>query len=196
VAPDGTGLRRLVPPAPGALDIPGSWAPDGELLAFTRLTAGNPDEGRVFDRTAVYVVAKDGSGARKLADRAGHPAWSPDGRLIAFTSDRDRNGELSYGDRVTYANELYVMNADGSNRRRLTETRDLDEGAPAWSPDGERIVYERGEVIDNAEGTGVFALALDTGCTREIAYDQGLDSWFAAPAWRPGSGTGLSCPAS
>jgi Tol biopolymer transport system component len=60
----------------------------------------------------------DGSGLRSLArDEGGKTdpwvAWSPDGSQIAFTSGRDGNSEL------------YIMNADGSDQRRLTQN-------PAW----------------------------------------------------------------
>jgi len=56
----------------------------------------------------------DGSGQRNLTRnpaRDGLPAWSPDGRKIAFESKRDDNGEI------------YVMNADGSEQRKLTQLK-------------------------------------------------------------------------
>lgn len=59
----------------------------------------------------------------------GDPAWSPDGRQIAFSSDRDGN------------REIYVMDADGANVRRLTDHPAWD-GHPYWSPDGSRILFE------------------------------------------------------
>src|SRR6266852_3536473 len=63
------------------------------------------------------------------ADELGIAAfWSPDNKKIAFTSDRDGNSEV------------YVMNADGKNVRRLTNTR-ATERAAVWSPDGKRIVF-------------------------------------------------------
>lgn len=52
------------------------------------------------------------------------PAWSPDGRRIAFSSDSD----------------IYVMNADGSEVRQLTDHEAVDR-TPAWSPDGSRIAF-------------------------------------------------------
>jgi TolB protein len=76
-----------------------------------------------------------------------HAAWSPDSRRIAFHSDRD--GEM----------EIYVMNADGTDTRRLT-TNPTDDSYPSWSPDGKRIAFMRvvlghNQVFTmNADGSG------------------------------------------
>jgi Tol biopolymer transport system component len=72
----------------------------------------------------------------------GQSAWSPDGRRIAFKSRRDGN------------NELYVMNADGSDETRLTNSARVSEGQPAWSPDGRRLLYRKtpdNPIVQNAD---------------------------------------------
>jgi Tol biopolymer transport system component len=115
----------------GRADVPESFAPDGVTLALTRTTVTKlNEEGRAPNTSAVWVMRPDGSHAQRLARRSVDPAFSPDGRRIAFASDRDENGELSYGDRVLVANELYVMNAHGSHQRRLTRTTDLTRCSP------------------------------------------------------------------
>ena len=92
----------------------------------------------------------------------GSPSWSPDGERIAFYSDRDGNAEI------------YVMNADGSEQRRITDYPERDL-APAWSPDGSKIAYNsyRNESFElhvmNADGSENSKVA-DSG-------------WI--PAWSP-----------
>ena len=93
---------------------------------------------------AIYGMRADGSDQRRLSKSDGvsgssprklffqvDPAWSPDGRSIAFASKR----------RGTF--DIFVMAVDGTGTRRLTATQD-DDAHPSWSPDGTRIVFQRG----------------------------------------------------
>jgi Tol biopolymer transport system component len=183
---DGSRERPVTRLVVGRSDVPASVSPGGSALALTRKTYAEIDErGRAPNTAAVWVVRPDGSDARRLADRSADPAFSPDGERIAFASDRDENGELSYGDRVFFANELYVMHADGSDRRRLTRTRELNERQASWLPGGARIAYQRGKAIDNAEGTVVMQVNADGTCPQPILADPRLRAWHAAPSWRP-----------
>jgi Tol biopolymer transport system component len=186
--PDGSDRRRVTQLVVGRSDVPGSLSPDGRLLAFTRRTFADIGmDGRVQNTAEVWVTRRDGSEQRRLAERSAEPAFSPDGRTLAFVSDRDENGELSYGDLVRHANELYVAHADGSHPKRLTRTRSLNEAAPSWLPSGTRIAYQRGRVIDNAQGTVVMQANANGSCPTRILADPRLATWYAAPAWRPGT---------
>ena len=185
--PDGSGRRAVTAPVAGRFETPGSFSPDGATLAFTRGTHRDlGEEGRAHNTREVWVMGPDGSDARRIAERASDPAFSPDGRRIAFGSDRDENGSLSYGDRVFYANELYVMDADGSSPRRLTRTHALNELRPAWMPGGARIAYQRGYDYQNAEVTSVMQANADGSCARAMLTGRPRGSWYGAPAWRPG----------
>jgi hypothetical protein len=72
----------------------------------------------------------DGTGLTQLTYDASdtNPDASPDGKKIAFMSQRDGNWEI------------YVMNIDGSEAKRLTNNGDTD-GLPIWSPDGQTIAF-------------------------------------------------------
>ena len=136
---DGTRQRRL------ARGYPSAWSADGRKIAFT-----GPD-----DRPGMYVMNADGSAQRRLNTvrfpgrlDGGSAAWSPDGQKILFV--RARPGARAK------VNDIYVMNADGSGQRKLTE-RGHD---PRWSPDGTRISFvtnRDGNVelyVMNADGSG------------------------------------------
>jgi Tol biopolymer transport system component len=161
----------------GASSAEPAWSPDGRRLAFSPV--GRSSAG-------IWVMDADGRRAHPLV-RDGHdPAWSPDGRRIAFASARDRNGQTCL-DRCLPSAELYVVDADGRGRRRLTRTT-LDEGGPAWSPDGRRLAFSS----TRPDGTvGIEVMNPDGTCRRSAGGDSANRE---DPAWRPGRRPGpLRC---
>jgi Tol biopolymer transport system component len=112
-----------------AVDPSGSLVSREGKIAFTRVTKFNDTD----IESNIYTIKLDGLEQRRLINSPGldgFSAWSPDGRRIAFTSDRNSGNW-----------ELYVMNSDGTEQQRLTNTLEKDEGVPSWSPDGEKIAY-------------------------------------------------------
>jgi dipeptidyl aminopeptidase/acylaminoacyl peptidase len=155
---------------------PLSWTPDGRTLLFS----GNrsPNWEREGFNTEVYALDIASNRITALTSRDGpdnEPAVSPDGRLIAFTGYDDR--QRGYENAI-----LYVMNADGSNRRALTETLDRSVSGPVWAADG-RALYVQ---YDDHGETRVARVGLD-GAVRTVA--QGL---AGADFDRPYTGGGFS----
>jgi Tol biopolymer transport system component len=107
------------------------WSPIGDRIAFTSMM-GQRIQPQIYVLYINSVQSKTCQPAQLTEGKAlnRYPAWSPDGRQLAFGSFRD---DFS---------AIYVMNADGTHQRRLTnhETGDFD---PAWSPDGQYIVFSR-----------------------------------------------------
>jgi len=136
---DGSNVQRLThTPGSGKFSSDQAWSPDGNWIAFNSNRSGKQE---------IYVMSADGSNVKRLTDTPGKnavsykPAWSPDGKRIAFSSTRDGNSENLFE-----TVEIYTMDADGSNVRRLTHT--TDEGYTSsdakWSPDGKKIVFLSG----------------------------------------------------
>jgi Tol biopolymer transport system component len=144
---DGTEPRRVTT-APGIQEYP-SWSPDGQRLAFS-CTFGRILPLGVGD-FEICMVNVDGTGMKQLTDSPGIsqlPAWSPDGRFIAFQSDRNgwptRPGYTPPGyspDRFG-DEEIFLMEADGTNPVNLTNHPREDDSMPAWSRDG-HLVFSR-----------------------------------------------------
>jgi Tol biopolymer transport system component len=109
------------------------------------------------------------------------PAWSPDGTLIAYSS----SGEATREDQRDL--EIYVMRADGSETRRLTNDQILD-AAPAWSPDGKSIAFAHipGSGNEDADGVIVVMDADGRGRAQVTRHPNTLDIVFdSQPAWSP-----------
>ena len=144
---DGSGLTQLTD-GPGWNYLP-AWSSDGSRIAFVSTRDGNDE---------IYVMNADGTDQTRLTnspDEDLNPSWAPGDDRIAFQSNRGGN------------NEIYVMNPDGSDVTRLTDDPGGFNGAPAWSPDGERIVFAGdlngpGLYTMNKDGTGVVRLTHDT----------------------------------
>src|SRR5207244_9548369 len=102
-----------------------AWSPDGTRIVF--------DKGSFF--TDLYVMNADGSNATMLAMDSWSPSWSPDGAEIAFATLVTSCGfDPPF---LPCLSDIFVINAAGSNPRRLTTTANpFSNSSPAWSPDG------------------------------------------------------------
>ncbi|HEV7406388.1 MAG TPA: M28 family peptidase [Chthoniobacteraceae bacterium] len=144
-----------------------------------------------YDETyEIFSANQDGTDLKRLTNSPGYDAeasYSPDGKQIVFCSMRGAfpAEKRSPEDRArferdpAYYGDIYLMNADGSDVRRLTTAPGYD-GGPFFSPDGQRIIWrhfaESGMVAD------VFTMKLD-GSDKQRVTDFQTMSW--APYFHP-----------
>lgn len=120
-------VRQLTAPPPGYADRTPVFSKDGRYIAFIRTRVeGRRGPGETDGE--LWIMKTDGSGAKKVADRAATPVWSPDGSKLAFS--RPAGGEKD-GKR-----EIWSVDRNGRNEKKLAEGL-----MPVWSPDGAFIAY-------------------------------------------------------
>jgi tol-pal system beta propeller repeat protein TolB len=136
----------------GALYAP-ELSPNGKQIVFTKNGDG------------IWVMRADGKNPHRLTNQDDiDPTWSPDGSMISFASSR------------TGQRQLYIMDADGSNIRQITDLNDMG-GRSTWSPDGKFIAFYRGPAGDH----NVFVVEVATKATTRLT--SGGDN--LGPSWSP-----------
>jgi Tol biopolymer transport system component len=141
-------------------DLSPAFSPDGTRLVFAR----NSGSGR-----AIYTMNLNGTGAHRLTDGTDlcdNPAWSPNGRSIAF----ERN------------EQLWVMDADGTDQKKLTTNTSKFEEDPDWSRDGTEIVFER---VPANNGSEIYAIKSDGTGLRNITNTPNV--YEGDPVYSPNS---------
>ena len=138
------GIATVAAPASAQASWPGlnGW------LSFSSNRFGTALSGDVFAMPSFGLPQVQLTEVR--ADDA-QSAWSPDGRRIAFKSRRNGN------------NELFVMNADGSDETRLTNSFRVSEGQPFWSPDGTRLLYRKTPDNPIVQDADIWQIDVDPG---------------------------------
>lgn len=165
--PDGSGVERLTsgPQARNLNDI----SPDGKrmLINSKRETA----------KGDTYSMDLDGKNVRRLTDNDFFEAgadYSPDGTTIAISIQivpaLDGKG--------TGNAELYLLDADGKELKRLTNSDSTFEALPAFSPDGKRLAYH----ACSGDGCALMLMDLATGKSVNLTKGDPDSRW---PRWSP-----------
>jgi Tol biopolymer transport system component len=149
-----------------------TWSPDGKKIAYMSM---QEQAARNDGSSQIHIKNSDGSGDKALTDNIwenANPVWSPDGKQIAFLSEM-------HGEYNIFA--LYVMHADGSHVRQLSQPIYGDTYTVySWSPDGKNIVISdintsRIEMITVADGS--IRCLIPEGDSGYAYY------WY--PSWQP-----------
>jgi hypothetical protein len=151
--------------SPAAVPMP---APDTARIAFAARLGDAPS-------LDVYSMKPDGTDVRRLTDTPDNdetfPSWSPDHAQIAYVRD----------------DQLFVMNADGSNARLVAGNVGREgyaKAAPAWSPDGRQLLYPHAR--DATQGGATLLHRVAEAGTGDAAFEPdatSIGSTLSEPAW-------------
>ncbi|SFM75077.1 Tol-Pal system beta propeller repeat protein TolB [Thermodesulforhabdus norvegica] len=154
---------RIIKKAVGgwAIELPGSWSPDGKKIAYVSGETGSPQ---------IYIVDVETGRRSRLTFYGNYntsPAWSPDGSWIAYSGRTDGH------------HHIFLIRPDGTDLIQLTSGNHNDE-APVWSPDGRMIAFQ-----SNRSGNYAIWIMLKNGQNlrrlTDIKGDQLLPAWSPRP---------------
>jgi Tol biopolymer transport system component len=184
---DGGKARRLTSRRNGLSYVPGSFSPDGSLLALTKR-----DEHLGAPR--IVLMRTDGGGTSELEVPGEEPRFAPDGKQLAFVGylnpiriEAEENRDYDIG-------ELYTMNLDGTQVRRLTRNRDEIETSPSWDPSGQRLAYvavkadtsfDPGLALLFPTGNAIEQVNVDGSCRETVRSSRKVALYGVA--WQPGA---------
>jgi Tol biopolymer transport system component len=138
--PDGKDIRKLVD-SPG-YDAEATVSPNGKKIVFTSERDGDLE---------LYSMDSNGKNVKRLTFEPGYDGgafFSPDNKMIVYRGSHPTDEKLIQRDKDLLAKhlivpttfEVWVMNADGSNKRQVTKLN-AASFAPFFTPDGKRIIF-------------------------------------------------------
>jgi len=187
--PDGSELSKLT-------DIPGydaeaTVSPQGDRIVFTSMRDGDLD---------IYSMKLDGSDVLRLTDEIGYdggPFYSPDGTKIVYRARHpsdpaeieDYKALLAGGLIRPSKLEIFVMDADGSNKIQITDLGVAAFG-PFFHPSGEKIIFSSNYGDPQGREFDLWMVDLDGNNLERITYSEGFDGF---PMWAPDGKTFVFC---
>ena len=173
---DGSELRRLTD-SPG-YDAEATLSPDGKTLVFTSVRDGDLE---------IYTMDTDGKNVKRLTHEPGYdggPFFSPDGKRIVYRRDvvpdeaalARYRGLLEQGLYSPRALEIWVMDADGGNKRQVTRLG-AASFAPYFHPDGHRIIFASNHSDPRGRNFDLYLIADDGSGLERITSDPDFDGF-------------------
>lgn len=159
-------------------DAEATLSPDGTRIVFTSTRDGDLD---------IYTMNVDGNDVRRLTTTVGYdggPFFSHDGSMIVYRSwhPETPQGEADY--RALLADntvrpsrmEIWVMNADGSNQRRITDLGGANF-APYFHPDDRRIIFSSNHEHPGERNFDLYLIGLDGDGLEKVTTYDGFDGF-------------------
>jgi len=143
-----------------------SWSSDGKQIAFSR---------DIGDDRRIYIIDADGSNIKQLTEGSydDYPSWLPDKNRIGFTREV---WEQNNGNWEQKSGDIFIIDSDGSNLQKLTESPPFFGCDAHWSPNGKEIVYF---ILSLSNPNQIWIMDAD-GKNQKM-----LNNWGQNPAWSP-----------
>lgn len=174
--PDGSDVQRLTD-SPG-YDAEATVSPKDGTIVFTSVRDGDLD---------IYSMLPDGSGLKRLTDAPGYDGgavFSPDGERIVYRASRPQPGTeldeyrelLAQGLVRPSKLEIWVMNADGSDQRQVTNLGRANF-APTFTPDGSRILFSSNHHDEKGREFDLFLVGVDGSGLERVTHSPDFDGF-------------------
>jgi len=175
-ASDGSDLTVLF--QTDAYDGEATVSRDGSTIVFTSAAGGDLD---------IYSMNVDGTDVRQLTDEPGYdggPFFSPDGTKIIYRAHHPESAEELADYQALLADNLvrpgvldiYVMNADGTDKRRLTDNGAANF-APYFHPDGQRVIFASNVSDPTSRNFDLYMINLDGTGLEQITFTDEFESF-------------------
>jgi len=175
--PDGTNLQQLTHAA--GYNAEATITRDGKHIVFTSTRDGDLD---------IYSMDADGSNVKQLTHELGYdggPFWSYDGTKIVYRAEHPKTPEEIKDYKELLAQglirpgnlEIWVMNADGSNKHQVTHNGAANF-APYWFPDGKRIIFASNQADPkNGRDFDLYVISEDGTGQERITFHPDFDAF-------------------
>lgn len=159
-------------------DAEPTLSPQGDKIVFTSQRSGDLE---------LYLMDTDGSDIIQLTDELGYDGgafFSPDGKQIVFRASRPRSQSeiekykslLAEGLVEPTDMELFIINADGTGLRQITELGNAN-WAPFFHPSGEKIIFSSNHNSERGFPFNLFMINVDGSGLKQITFDDTFDSF-------------------
>lgn len=172
---DGTDRDRLT--SYGVYTAEATLSPDGKTIVFTSMKDGDLD---------IYTMNVDGTNVRQLTTTPGYdggPFFSHDGTKIVYRAHHPTGADLdSYRELLRQGlirpnrMELFVMNADGSNQRQVTNLGGANF-APIFTPDDRQLIFSSNHKNPRSRNFDLFLVNLDGSGLEQVTTHPEFDGF-------------------
>ena len=173
---DGSDIQRLT--HNDIYTAEATLSPDGQTILFTSLKDGDVEN---------YTMNVDGTNERRLTNNPGYDGgafFSPDGSKIVYRAwYADDPAEMADYRRLLEQSkvrpnrmEIWVMDADGSNQRKVTDLGGANF-APFFTPDGERIIFSSNHQDPTSRNFDLFIIGLDGSNLQQVTFHEEFDGF-------------------